>query len=184
MTRDRGRNRARRGKQARSAPSSAPTAAGSSSSSRIASSAAWIVRMRLALGEQPAQGREMRDAVDGMRRGEKTCRAQIDSFDRIVAEMIVEPRPPSGAQRIPRLQPARRREPLPPRTRPRWRPRSRVINSRMTLRLAVALDAEHDAFIDPLHGDVCTTAHSGASPTGHGPKWPARCQAPRGTRNP
>ncbi len=65
---------------------------------------AMDARMRLALGKQTAQRREMRDAVDGMRRRENTGRAQIDALDQVMAEMLVEPRPPCCAQRIAGLQ--------------------------------------------------------------------------------
>src|SRR5271169_3159124 len=101
----------------------------------------------------------MRDPVDGMRRGKKAGGAQIDSFDQIVAEMVVEPGPPSGAQRIPRLQHGAQ----PRATAAAYQTEMAAAPVRHQFendaRLAVALDAEHDAFVDPFHGGyVCTLA--------------------------
>jgi hypothetical protein len=53
--------------------------------------------MRLAFGEQAAQCREMDHSVNRMSRGEKRGSAQVQAFHRIIAEMLVEPRPPGGA---------------------------------------------------------------------------------------
>ena len=55
-------------------------------------------RMRLAFGKEPAQRRKMRHAMDRMRCGKKISRAQIGALDRIIAEMVIKPRPPGRAQ--------------------------------------------------------------------------------------
>ena len=60
--------------------------------------------MRLALGQEPAQRREMGHAVERMSRGEEIGRAQVGPLDRIIAKMVIEPRPPGRAQGIARLQ--------------------------------------------------------------------------------
>ena len=61
-------------------------------------------RVRLALGKQAAQRRQMSDAVDGVRRRQITARAQIEPFDGVISKMLVEPRPPGRAQCVARLQ--------------------------------------------------------------------------------
>ncbi len=108
--------------------------------------------MRLTLGEQPAQRRKMRHAVDRMGRREISRRAEIKRLDGVMAEMLVEPRPPGRAQRIARLQHA---------AQPRAGAAAHQAEMPAVLarhqfendaRLAMALDAEHDAFIGPLHG--------------------------------
>ena len=108
--------------------------------------------MRLAFGQQPAQGGEMGDAMHGMRGGEETGGTQIDALDRVIAEMVVEPRPPGRAQRIAGLQ-----HPAQPRTgtAAHQAEMAAVLERHQfenDARLAVAPHAEHDAFIGPLHG--------------------------------
>ena len=108
--------------------------------------------MRLALGQEPAQGREMGDAVERMSRGEEIGRAQIDPLNGIIAKMVVEPGPPGRAQGIAGLQ-----------YRAQAPPGAAAHQAKMTAarlrhqfendaRLAIAPDTEHDAFIGPLHG--------------------------------
>src|ERR1700680_2767527 len=60
--------------------------------------------MRIALRQQPAQRNEMMDAIERVRGREIRRRPQIESFDRVIAEMLVEPRPPRDAHQIARLQ--------------------------------------------------------------------------------
>ena len=90
-------------------------------------------RMRLALGKEPAQRGEMGDAVHGMRGGKKSGGAQIDAFDRVIAEMSSSRARQVARSELPGCSTPRSRVPAPPRTSPRWRPRSCVISSRMTL---------------------------------------------------
>ncbi len=92
--------------------------------------------------------------MHGMRSGEKPGRAQIDALDRVVAEMVIEPRPPGRAQRVPGLQ-----NPAQPRSgaaadKPKMAAALLRHQFENDAGLAVALGAEHDAFIGPLHGQV------------------------------
>jgi hypothetical protein len=109
-------------------------------------------RMWLALGKKAAQSREMGHTMHRMRRIEKSRRAQIDTFDRVIAEVIVEPRPPGRAQRIPRLQ----HPPQPRASTAAHEPKMTAALVRHQFendaRLAMAFDAEHNAFVGPLHG--------------------------------
>src|SRR5580658_6761670 len=95
----------------------------------------------------------MRHAVHRMRRGQKMRRAQIDRLDRVMAEMLIEPCPPSGAQRIAGLQHAT----LPLTGAAAHQAEMAAVLMRHQFendaRLAMALGAEHDAFVDPLHGE-------------------------------
>ena len=109
------------------------------------------LRVRVALGQQPAERGEMRHAVERVRDRQKRRRARIEAFDRVVTEMLVEPRPPSGADAIARLQ---------HRAQPRARPSPHqaempAVRARHQLEdgvgLPVTLAAEHDAFVGPLH---------------------------------
>src|SRR5262245_16951061 len=94
----------------------------------------------------------MINPIDGVRRRKEICRPQRKSFHRVIAKMLVEPCPPGGTQRIARLQ-------------HRFEPRSKTSAHEAKvaavfarhqfedrIRLAMALDAEHDPFIGPLHG--------------------------------
>src|SRR5581483_3023914 len=78
--------------------------------------------------------------------------AQIETFDRIIAEMLVEPRPPGRAQQIAGLQHA---------AQPRAGAAAHQTEVPAALQrhqlendagLAVPFDAEHDAVVGPLHG--------------------------------
>src|SRR5262245_34938202 len=93
----------------------------------------------------------MRDAIDCVRCREEIRRAQGEALHRVVAEMLVEPRPPAGAHRIARLQ--HRLEARAETTA--HEPEMTAVFARHQLedsiRLPVTLDAEHDAFIGPLH---------------------------------
>ena len=112
-------------------------------------------RMWLALGEQPAQCREMSDAVHGVRRREIAGRAQVEALDHIVAEMLVEPRPPRRAQRIAWLQYAA--QPRAVAAAAHQAEMAAALQRHQfenDARLAMALDAEHNAFVGPLHAQV------------------------------
>src|SRR5262245_16451234 len=94
----------------------------------------------------------MAAAIACVKRREEMRRAQGEAFHRIVAEMLVEPRPPAGAHRLARLQ--HRLEARAETTA--HEPEMTAVFARHQLedgiRLPVTLDAEHDAFIGPLHG--------------------------------
>src|SRR5262245_49061665 len=94
----------------------------------------------------------MINPIDGVRRRKEICRPQRKSFHRVIPKMLVEPCPPGGTQRIAWLQ-------------HRFEPRSKTSAHEAKvaavfarhqfedrIRLAMALDAEHDPFIGPLHG--------------------------------
>src|SRR5664280_3114237 len=107
--------------------------------------------MRIALGQQPHQRGQMADAIDRVRRREEVRRAQARALHRIIAEMLVEPRPPGRAHGIADLQyrfHARAETAA-------HQPEMAAMRARHQLEdaagLPVALDAEHDAFIGPLH---------------------------------
>src|SRR5581483_494898 len=59
--------------------------------------------MRIALGQKPRQRRQVRYAVDGMRRSQIARGAQPQSLDGINAQMLVEARAPRRRDRIARL---------------------------------------------------------------------------------
>src|SRR5580704_7323946 len=95
----------------------------------------------------------MRDAMHGVRRREIAGGTQVEALDHIIAEMLVEPRPPGRAQRIAWLQHAAQSRAVA----------AAADQAEMTAalqrhqfendaRLAMALDAEHNAFVGPLHG--------------------------------
>src|SRR6516165_10679669 len=109
----------------------------------------------------------MGDAVHRMRGGEKACGTQMDALHCVVAEVVVEPRPPSGAQRVPRLQDPAQAGTCAATHQPEMAPALLRHQFENDAGFAIAFDAEHDAFIDPLHGGYVytTRCHSGASPT-------------------
>ena len=94
----------------------------------------------------------MRDAIDCVRRREETSRAQVEAFHSVVAEMLVEPRPPGGAHGIARLQ--NRLEPRTEAAAHKTEMAAMLARHQLEdgIRLPVPFDAQHDAFIDPLHG--------------------------------
>ncbi len=107
--------------------------------------------VRIALGQQPAERAEMGDAVDRMAGGEQARGGQRDPLDLVVPEMLVEPRPPGRADPVAGLQ-----------HRPHARAGAAAHQAEMAAMtgghqfddgrgLPVALDAEHDAFVDPFH---------------------------------
>src|SRR5262245_28451979 len=110
--------------------------------------------MRLALGQKPAQSREMGDTVEGMRRHHEACCAQRRPLDQIEPEMFIQPRPPGRAHRIAGLknaaQPRARSAAHEPQM-PAMRMRHQFENDAT---LAVALHPEHDPVVNPFHGSV------------------------------
>ncbi len=107
--------------------------------------------VRIALWQQSHQRSEMRDAIDGVRRREETCRAQGKAFNGVVTEMLVEPRPPCRAHGVARLQ-----DRLEPRTEAaahETEVAAMLARHQLedAIRLPVTLDAQNDAVIGPLH---------------------------------
>src|SRR5579863_9804043 len=109
-------------------------------------------RMRLAFGKQPAQRREVCHAMNRMRGREKTGRAQISALHRIIAEMVIKPRPPGRVQRIARLE--HRAQPPPGAAAHQPKMPAALLRHQFKndARLAIAPHAKHDAFVSPLHG--------------------------------
>ncbi len=123
---------------------------------RIEDGGEFIVQpfMRIALGQQPHQRGKVRDAIDRMGRGKETRGPQVERLHGEIAEMLVEPRPPGGAHAVAGLQ---------DRLHARGKAAAHqaemaAVPARHHLEdaagLPVALDAEHDAFIGPLHALV------------------------------
>src|ERR1019366_4624777 len=99
---------------------------------------------------------QMADAIDRVRRREEVRRAQARALYRIISEMLVEPRPPDRAHGIADLQ-----HRLHARAETAaHQPEMAAMRARHQLEdaagLPVALDAEHNAFIGPLHRIVRT----------------------------
>ena len=107
--------------------------------------------MRIAFGQQPHQGREMRHPEERMRQRKISAKRELVAFDRVVAEMLVEPRAPCRAHSVAGLQ-----HRLEPRAEAAaHQPEMAAVLAREQFGdgagLAVAADAEHDAFVSPLH---------------------------------
>ena len=96
----------------------------------------------------------MGHSINRVRSREQARGRQIEPFHHVMAEMLVEPRAPGGTDPIARLQ-----------HRPQPRAASAPHQAEVTpvlarhqldddIRLPVALDAEHDAFICPLHDEA------------------------------
>src|SRR5438045_3018276 len=80
-------------------------------------------------------------------------RTQPQPFNRIVAEMFVEPRSPGGTHAVARLQ-----NRLQPRAKPTTHKAEMAAMAARhqfedSVRLPVTLDPEHYAFIGPLHAE-------------------------------
>src|SRR5208282_1065420 len=106
----------------------------------------------------------MRHAVDRMRRREESRRAQIGPLDRVMAEMLIEPRPPGRAQRVARLQHAAQARAGAAAHQAEMAAVPARHQFDNDARLAVALGAEHDGFIGPLHGLPSFRGARSASP--------------------
>src|SRR5665647_1137506 len=93
----------------------------------------------------------MRDAVDGVRRRKEIRRALAHRLDRVIAEMLVEPGPPAGADGIAGLQNRLHARAVAA----AYQTEMAAMLARHQLedgaRLPVPLDADYDAFIGPLH---------------------------------
>ena len=110
------------------------------------------LRVRIALRQQPAQRRQMRDAVDHVRRGQLRGAVQAQRLDRVMPEMLVEPRAPDHAHRVAGLQ---------HRAQPRAAAAAHQAEMAAVLArhhledgigLAVTPRPQHDAFVGPFHG--------------------------------
>src|SRR5262249_21299802 len=108
-------------------------------------------RVRIALGQQPAERAEMGHAIDRVCGTEEGGGRQLEPFHRVAAEMLVKARPPGGSDPIAGLQ---------DRTHARARPAPHQTEMAAVLarhqledgaRLPVPPHAQHDAFITPLH---------------------------------
>ena len=100
----------------------------------------------------------MGHAVHGVGRRQKARGSQMRTIDRIIAEVIVEPRPPGRAQRIPWLQNTPHSGACATAHQPQMAPAFLRHQFNNDTGLAVALNAEHNGFIGPLHVDyVCAT---------------------------
>jgi hypothetical protein len=62
------------------------------------------VFVRIALRQQPRQRGQVGNAIHRMRRRQHGGRAQPGALDRVIAEMLVEPRPPHRAHAVAGLQ--------------------------------------------------------------------------------
>src|SRR6185295_19071221 len=108
--------------------------------------------MRITFREQAHQRCQVANAVDRMRRCEKTGRTKMQGLDGVVAEMLIKAGPPVGAYAVARLE-----------DRPETRTGSAAHKTKMTamltrhqlengVALPVTLDAKHDPLVSPLHG--------------------------------
>ncbi len=102
--------------------------------------------------KEAAQGGEMGDAVNRVRGVQVSRRAQVQRLHSIIAEMVVEPRPPGRAQRVARLQHGAQ----PPAGAAANEAQVPAALGRHQFKndagFAVAPHAEHNAFVGPLHG--------------------------------
>ena len=109
------------------------------------------LRVRIALGQHPAERSKMSDTVEGVRDRQERRRARIERLDHIVAKMLIQPCAPGAADAVTRLQhrPQPRARPSPHQTE------MAPVLARHQLEdgvgLPVAPGAEHDALIGPLH---------------------------------
>ena len=110
------------------------------------------VFMRIALRQQPRQRGQMGHAIGRVRRRQHGGGAQPHSLDRIIAEMLVEPRPPHRAHAVAGLQ--QRPHPL---TGPAaHQAEMAAVAARQELDngggFAMPPHPQHDAFVGPFHG--------------------------------
>ena len=110
------------------------------------------LRVRIALRQQPAQRREMGDAIDHMRRRKLRGAMQAQRLDRVIAEMLVEPRPPDHPQGVAGLQ--HRAQPRAAAAANQAEMAAVIARHHLDdgVGLAVAPRAQHDAVIGPFHG--------------------------------
>lgn len=109
------------------------------------------LRMRVAFRQEAAQGGGVGETIERRRGIEEPRRSEIKPLHRKVAEMLVEPGPPGQADPIARLQ--HRAQPRARRPAHEAKVAAMLAGHRLEngASLPVALDAQHDGFIDPLH---------------------------------
>ena len=107
-----------------------------------------------------AQRGQVRDAVDRMGSAKKLAARRFDRLDGEIAEMLVEPRAPSGAHAY---CPAAGSAACASASAAAHQAEMAAVLARHHFEddagLAVALDAEHDAFVGPLHAVVRKWPH-------------------------
>ncbi len=120
--------------------------------------------VRIALGQETAERREMRHAKRRVRRHHQVAGAQPHTLDHIVTEMLVEPRAPGDAHDIAGLQHRTHagarpspHEPEMPAVRTRHHFQDGV-------RLAMPARAENDAFVGPVHLLLAAQPSSACAP--------------------
>ena len=130
---------------------SAPAVTGSSRLLEHRGEMVVHLRVRIALRQQPAQRRKMGHAIDHMRGGKLRGAMQMQRLDRVMPEMLVEPRAPDHAHGVARLQ---------QRAQPRAAAAANEAEMAAVLArhhfedgvgLAVPPRAQHDAVIGPFH---------------------------------
>src|SRR5262249_59845365 len=89
---------------------------------------------------------------------------QIGRLDEVRPEMLVEPRPPGRPHRVAGLQDAAQPRSGPAAHQSEVAPMRTGHQFENDAGLAVALDAEHYAFVDPFHGAVFTFLPMSAAP--------------------
>src|SRR4051794_39738280 len=93
----------------------------------------------------------MRDGVERMRERQKGRCAQSHGFDRKVAEMLVEPRAPHGANRVARLQNRAQARARPAAHQTEMPPMPARQQFEDGVRLSVSAYAQHHCFVGPFH---------------------------------
>src|SRR5205807_9367014 len=108
-----------------------------------------------------AERGDVHEPIERVRGVEKPRRGEIEPFHHVVAQMLVEPRPPGDADAIARLQ--HRTQPGAGGAAHQTEMSAMLARHHLEhgARLAVALDAEHDGFVDPLHQPIFLPALSG-----------------------
>ena len=107
--------------------------------------------VRIALGQETAERREMRHAKRRVRRHHQVSRAQPQTLDHIVTEMLVEPRPPGDPHDVPGLQHRSHAGARPSPHEPQMPPVRTRHHFQDGVRLAMPARAENDAFVGPIH---------------------------------
>ena len=110
------------------------------------------VLVRIALRQQPRQRGQMGHAIDRVRGRQQDRRAQPRAFERVGAEMFVEPRPPHGGDAVAGLQ----QRPHPRRGTAPHEAEMAAVAARQQFDdgggFAMPPHPEHDAFVGPFHG--------------------------------
>ena len=107
--------------------------------------------VRIALGQETAERREMRHAKRRVRRHHQVAGAQPHTLDHIVTEMLVEPRAPGDAHDIAGLQHRTHARARPSPHQPEMAAVRARHHFQDGVRLAMPARAENDAFVGPVH---------------------------------